>query len=132
MLRMKYAAICVSLALTGALVAGQSKNKTPQPGDRLIHSLDGKDLYGAYCASCHGISGRGDGPIANELKRKPANLTALAASHGGIFPKDDVRQFIAGDKVVASHGSREMPFGGRSSAKSRWTPTTGKCGSKIW
>jgi mono/diheme cytochrome c family protein len=109
---MKSVAICLSLTLGVALLAAQNKGKTPQPGDRLIRSLEGRDLYASYCASCHGESGRGDGPIANELKHKPADLTALAASHGGVFPKDEIRRFIAGDKLVGSHGSREMPVWG--------------------
>ncbi|MEZ5287319.1 MAG: cbb3-type cytochrome c oxidase subunit II [Vicinamibacterales bacterium] len=34
----------------------------------------GRVLYGTYCATCHGISGEGDGPGASGLLPAPANL----------------------------------------------------------
>jgi mono/diheme cytochrome c family protein len=36
---------------------------------------EGKKLYLTYCASCHGDSGKGDGPAARSLPVKPANHT---------------------------------------------------------
>lgn len=38
-------------------------------------SSKGKELYENYCTSCHGISGKGDGPAAVSLRPKPRNLT---------------------------------------------------------
>ena len=35
----------------------------------------GSALYRENCASCHGVSGRGDGPAAVGLRVRPANLT---------------------------------------------------------
>jgi len=35
----------------------------------------GKKTYGLLCASCHGESGRGDGPAAAALPTKPADFT---------------------------------------------------------
>jgi mono/diheme cytochrome c family protein len=35
----------------------------------------GKALYAQQCASCHGASGKGDGPAAVALNPKPRNLT---------------------------------------------------------
>ncbi len=34
----------------------------------------GAELYQSFCASCHGTEGRGDGPAAESLQVKPANL----------------------------------------------------------
>lgn len=34
----------------------------------------GKAVYARHCASCHGISGWGDGPEARSLKVPPANF----------------------------------------------------------
>ena len=34
----------------------------------------GQELYEADCASCHGLSARGDGPVAASLSPKPGNL----------------------------------------------------------
>jgi mono/diheme cytochrome c family protein len=36
---------------------------------------DGQQLYAANCATCHGDTGRGDGPAATGLNPRPANLT---------------------------------------------------------
>ncbi|HLY57715.1 MAG TPA: CopD family protein [Stellaceae bacterium] len=36
----------------------------------------GAALYPRHCAGCHGIEGRGDGPLAQELPAPPADLTA--------------------------------------------------------
>lgn len=36
---------------------------------------EGKKLYLTYCSSCHGDSGKGDGPAAPSLPVKPANHT---------------------------------------------------------
>lgn len=36
----------------------------------------GKAAYGPYCASCHGVGGEGDGPLAKSLPIPPADLTA--------------------------------------------------------
>ena len=56
--------------------------------------------------------GRGDGPVADTLKKKPANLTLLSKNNGGKFPYDHVYNMISGQEVVASHGTREMPIWG--------------------
>lgn len=37
---------------------------------------EGKKLYLTYCSSCHGETGKGDGPAAQSLPVKPANHTA--------------------------------------------------------
>lgn len=40
----------------------------------------GKDLFALNCASCHGDTGKGDGPAAAALDPKPRNLTDSAAN----------------------------------------------------
>src|SRR6516165_8511294 len=65
-----------------------------------------------YCAQCHGMDATGDGPVAPALKKKPANLTLLSKNNGGVFPEQEVRDFIDGTKTSASHGSRAMPIWG--------------------
>lgn len=37
----------------------------------------GKQLYMQYCSSCHGIDGRGNGPVSPYLKIKVPDLTLL-------------------------------------------------------
>lgn len=69
-------------------------------------------MYRAYCASCHGVQGKGDGPAAPALKHRPADLTTLAKQSGGKFPAVRVFQSVEGDAAIAAHGSREMPVWG--------------------
>ena len=70
-------------------------------------------VFKAYCAVCHGVDAKGDGPMAKQLKVMPANLTVLAKNNQGQFPAARVRKMIAGEEEPgASHGSRDMPIWG--------------------
>lgn len=73
---------------------------------------DGAALYRTYCASCHGESGRGDGPIAEHLRVPPADLTQITRRNQGVFPDEKVRKAIDGREVYRSHGTSEMPVWG--------------------
>jgi len=64
-----------------------------------------------YCASCHGESGMGNGPVAEFLSVTPPNLTGLAARNGGEFPYLDVFMIIDGRTGIGPHGS-DMPVWG--------------------
>ena len=75
--------------------------------------ITGELEYRWYCAQCHGMSATGNGQVAPALKRKPANLRLLSRNNGGVFPREDVRDFIDGRKGASAHGSREMPIWGR-------------------
>jgi hypothetical protein len=69
----------------------------------------GKAAYETYCAGCHGISGKGDGPHANSLTKPPADLTQIQNRNGGRFPSRELFDIIDGREEVAAHGTREMP-----------------------
>src|SRR5690242_9614069 len=74
-----------------------------------MHS--GETMFRSYCASCHGVSGMGDGPAASVLKMAPADLTQLRRKHGGKFPEAYVTaKLTTVDEAV--HGSKEMPIWG--------------------
>jgi mono/diheme cytochrome c family protein len=73
---------------------------------------DGAHLFRTYCASCHGTSGRGDGPLADSMRRRPANLTEIQKRNMGAFPKDLVFQIIDGRQKVRGHGGPDMPVWG--------------------
>jgi hypothetical protein len=70
---------------------------------------EARDGYVRACASCHGLDGRGDGPVARELRVPPADLTTLSARHEGTFPRDFVIAVIVGEREIRGHGTREMP-----------------------
>src|SRR5689334_2078215 len=72
----------------------------------------GAELYRAYCASCHGTTGRGDGPVASSMKVEVPDLTRIAARQGH-FPTEQVRRIIGGRTTLPPHGSRDMPVWGR-------------------
>jgi hypothetical protein len=72
----------------------------------------GKIEYQSNCAACHGPGGKGDGPMKDELRRLPTDLTVLAKKNNGIFPLNSVYRIIDGRDAIASHGSREMPVWG--------------------
>lgn len=72
----------------------------------------GAALYKTYCASCHGIYGRGDGPVAPSLKVEVPDLTRIAARHGGEFPAEQIRKIIDGRSTRPPHGPRDMPVWG--------------------
>lgn len=82
------------------------------PPSRQPAAPDGAVLYRTYCASCHGVSGRGDGPMAEYLRVPAANLTHLARRHGGTFRDETVARVIDGRERVGAHGPSEMPVWG--------------------
>jgi mono/diheme cytochrome c family protein len=77
----------------------------------------GAQLFGAYCATCHGEAGRGNGPLVGELRRRPPDLTKFTARNGGVFPAERVRRIVDG-RDVASHGDPAMPVWGNVFSRS--------------
>lgn len=72
----------------------------------------GKREFESNCASCHGVSGKGNGPVTDLLKKSPPDLTLLAKNNGGVLPVARLYDVIDGAGVPA-HGSRDMPIWGR-------------------
>lgn len=73
----------------------------------------GKENFRRFCISCHGVTGVGDGPVADSLKKKPADLTLLAKRSGGVFPTQHVIKTIDGRLMPEAHGNADMPVWGR-------------------
>lgn len=96
------AAACLALAATSAVAADDEG----EGDDR------GLTEYEISCMSCHGVDGRGDGPDAAKLSKRPADLTQIAKNNGGVFPEQKVREMIDGRSAVAAHGARTMPVWG--------------------
>jgi mono/diheme cytochrome c family protein len=73
----------------------------------------GEAEYLNSCAVCHGLEGKGDGPLGDVLMKRPADLTHISQRNGGTFPYARIFAVIDGRYAVPSHGEREMPVWGR-------------------
>lgn len=102
------AVLCMALGTTSMGWAQEGKPEMVPPG----RVTTGKLEYRSHCAQCHGPDGKGDGPVAPALAKKPADLTMLAKNNKGEFPEKRVEAFIDGGEMVAAHGTREMPIWG--------------------
>jgi mono/diheme cytochrome c family protein len=102
--------LVVLFACGAMLVSAQKKiNKVPAPH---TSAASGKQMYEAYCASCHGADAKGNGPAASALKTAPSDLTSLKKQHDGQFPAMRVQSVIMGEVDMPAHGSKEMPVWG--------------------
>lgn len=76
-MRMGWMVLALPLALPLALAACVDR-EAPTP--------TGAEDFASYCSGCHGAGGKGDGPAAAGLDRRPADLTRISARNGGVFP----------------------------------------------
>ena len=77
-----------------------------------LADYSGEELFGRFCASCHGEQARGDGPVARSLNTAVPDLTLIQARYGE-FPAMRVRDTIDGRGVdIRAHGTRAMPVWG--------------------
>ena len=74
---------------------------------------NGKKEFMTYCAPCHGVSGKGDGPVAPELQKTPVDVTAYAGKNNGVFPGDKIRLMVDGRTMPRAHGTPQMPVWGQ-------------------
>jgi mono/diheme cytochrome c family protein len=96
-----------------AVVAAQTGEPGAQERPTIVQETwSGEDLFRTYCAVCHGTAARGDGPLADSLKRRPPDLTGIAARNAGVFPSDKVFRIIDGRERVPGHGGTDMPVWG--------------------
>ena len=72
----------------------------------------GRDLYMRFCASCHGVTGAGDGPVGQGLAVMVPDLTEMARRYGNALDQVKLREIIDGRAVVIAHGTRTMPVWG--------------------
>jgi mono/diheme cytochrome c family protein len=80
-------------------------------------ATSGMQMYINYCASCHGVDGRGNGPAAAALRIPPTDLTVLSKNNHGVFPETHIVTVLQYGAEFPSHGSAEMPV---------WGPIFGK------
>ena len=68
----------------------------------------GKQMYKDYCAACHGIDGKGNGPAVEFLKASPPDLTTMAKRYNekSVVPK--VTFILNSGMESKTHGTPEM------------------------
>jgi mono/diheme cytochrome c family protein len=103
--------ILVLVMLLAALLSGQ-KRATQEIQLPPASPTSGPQMFRGYCADCHGVDGKGNGPVASVLKIMPPDLTTLSQRNQGTFPYDRVFKTISGDVSIVPHGTREMPIWG--------------------
>ena len=102
--------------LAGAVLSaacGQGAGSRPDIGLGEMPAEQRRELFDRLCASCHGIEGRGDGPVADLLTVRPANLVTLAQRHAGTFPREYVVGVLSGQRRIRAHGTNDMPVWGQ-------------------
>ena len=90
-----------TLALTAGLTLGLLALAACAPDGRVA----GRALFDQYCVSCHGTDGTGNGPAAEGLAKRPADLTRIAEQNGGSFPMVKVMSQIDGYTRRNDYGS---------------------------
>ena len=109
------------IAILTGFGAGQQQQTGQGEEQHLIQSVDGRRLFHAYCASCHGVNGTGNGPAASALKKAPPDLTRIRERNGGDFPSAKIQKIISGEEIpTAAHGSRVMPIWGPIFGQIAW------------
>jgi len=56
-------------------------------------AYEGRRLYVSYCQLCHGTGGKGDGPLAQKMQIRPADLTTTVRSRSDTI----LRKIITGE-----------------------------------
>jgi mono/diheme cytochrome c family protein len=104
---------CVVGVCIAALIAVTAAARGQETSEASTISA-GATTFRHYCRTCHGTEARGDGPVAQYLTPKPADLTRIRERNKGEFPSEAVYDAIAGGKSVKGHGTSEMPVWGEA------------------
>jgi mono/diheme cytochrome c family protein len=102
--------VLIVLVLSFVLASAQMRDQAHPP----IRPVDGATIFHNYCAPCHGLDGRGKGPVSGALRDVVPDLTTLSERHGNTFPVAHIRNTVmfGNDEVMRAHGSKQMPIWG--------------------
>jgi len=102
----------------GAGARGRSRPAPSRPAN-FPHRLGLPSITSAV-PSCHGVSGKGVGPVASALKVAAPHLTTIMRRAGGTFLAARVFQVITYGDSISAHGSQAMPVWGAPLRLGRW------------
>ena len=106
----------------GVVYASQSTSNTLVIPVSKVPANDGEQMFVDYCASCHGLDGKGKGPVAIAIKQQPTDLTLLSKNNGGKFPATHVVSVLQFGTANPAHGTAQMPV---------WGPALGTIDSSM-
>ena len=103
----------ILVAVAASVAMGFAQQSTVSLSVAKTSPIDGRQMFTHYCAPCHGVDGKGNGPVTSSLIAKPGDLTQLTKNNGGKFPTAHVIASIEfGQSSPAAHGVRDMPVWG--------------------
>ena len=81
-------------------------------GGALAQDSDpGEVAFNQYCATCHGVTATGAGPMGEILTVSVPDLTHLSAANDGKFPMLEVIHIIDGRTGLRGHGGPMPVYG---------------------
>jgi mono/diheme cytochrome c family protein len=107
-----HVAFVAGLLAAAAFGIAQTTTQIKQVPITPTSPASGKQMYNAYCATCHGLDGKGNGPAAAALKNQPTDLTTLSRDHGGNFPESHIYSVLRFGVDTPAHGNAQMPVWG--------------------
>jgi mono/diheme cytochrome c family protein len=107
-----HVAFVAGLLATAAFGIAQTNTQIKEVPMQETSPASGKQMYATYCAVCHGVDGRGNGPAAAALKVQPTNLAQLSKENGGKFPGAHIYTVLQFGADTAAHGTKDMPVWG--------------------
>mgnify|MGYP001814431081 FL=1 len=96
-----------AFVLVGLALGGSAQDRSSP-----TYGVSGSYTYRTHCASCHGLKGKGDGPLAENLRFFPPDLARLARRNGGKYPAENVARIVDGRNPIDGHGGPDMPVWG--------------------
>ena len=119
-----FLAVVLAVVTLTAGVAAQSPPRLGAPPTIVVvearptSSLDGATLFQAYCTSCHGRNGRGDGPAASVIPTPVPDLTQISATH----PGTDCYLHVLADLTAGHRSAWEPKVSERDLDMPNWGP----------
>jgi mono/diheme cytochrome c family protein len=108
------------LMMSGLRLSGQAPQGTQPRTTKSLktvplpytHPDSGTQMFKDYCASCHGVDGRGHGPAVMFLKAPPPDLRTMAQRNNGKYPAAKVGSMLRFGPGSKAHGALHMPTWG--------------------
>ena len=108
--------LLISAILTVTALAGnsmaQNQKAIKETNAHPTNAWSGDQLYGEFCAVCHGADAKGNGPASSALKSNPTDLTQITRRNGTKFPDLKMRAILEGSETIGAHGTSDMPIWG--------------------